>query len=66
MELLDDETTAPTGVTFSTPTTQPAALSMGTVDADEGYPVWIRVTIAADNDGQLGNSAFIAADVVPL
>lgn len=49
-----DEQTAPTGVTFSAPTTAAAGLAPGDIPAGSVVPVWIRRTAgnnaAIDND----------------
>jgi hypothetical protein len=37
-----DESTAPSGVTFSLPTGEPSALSVGDVGADECFAIWVR------------------------
>ena len=42
-----DESTAPTGVTFSQPTTKGAGLSIGTLAAGGRRAIWIRRTITA-------------------
>jgi hypothetical protein len=50
-----NELTAPTGVSFSAPTTQAAGLAPGNVAAGSGFIVWVRRTAAntaaVDNDG---------------
>lgn len=50
-----DESTAPTGVSFSTPTTRATGLSLGNIAAGYCRAVWIRRTAAntgaLDNDG---------------
>lgn len=50
-----DESTAPSGVSFSSPTTKGAGLALGNIAADFCRQVWIRRTAAnttaLDNDG---------------
>lgn len=42
-----DENTAPTGVTFSQPTTKGAAIALGNIPAGQHRAVWLRRTITA-------------------
>lgn len=42
-----NENTAPAGVTFSTPTTDAAALALGTLGAGQSAALWIRRTVTA-------------------
>jgi hypothetical protein len=42
-----DESTAPTGETFSHPTTFAGGLTLGDLGVNEFYPVWIRRTVTA-------------------
>lgn len=53
-----NETTAPTGVTFSAPTTDATGLSVATLGASQAIAVWVRRTAA--------NSASLALDSVVL
>lgn len=46
-DTISPSTEAPAGVTFSTPTTEGAALDLGDLDAQDVYPVWIRRTVDA-------------------
>lgn len=46
-ETVADESTAPSGEAFSSPTTKVAGLDLGDLAAGEFYPVWIRRTITA-------------------
>ena len=53
-----NETTAPAGVTFSNPTTEGTALTVGTLDSNECAAIWVRLTIpvevpATDLDGAI-------------
>ena len=43
-----DEETAPSGVTFSAPTSIDDALSLGDIAAGECYALWFRLTVPAD------------------
>lgn len=58
-EQVANENTAPTGVTFSSPTTKGTGLSLGDLAPGEVYPVWVRRTVAAATSAQ-------AADGVTL
>ena len=42
------EAAAPTGVTFSSPTTEATALTVGTLGVNEVYPIWIRRQVPAE------------------
>ena len=42
-----DESTAPVGETFSTPTTEGGALSIGNIPAGQHQAIWIRRTVTA-------------------
>lgn len=53
-----NETTAPAGVTFSAPTTQGTALSLGSIPASSVKGLWVRRTAA--------NSAALSNDGVTL
>lgn len=46
-ETVANENTAPVGESFSTPTTEGAGLSMGTIPASQHYALWIRRTVTA-------------------
>lgn len=50
-----DENTAPSGISFSTPTTKAGGLSIGNIPAGSAQAVWVRRTsantAAVDNDG---------------
>jgi hypothetical protein len=53
--VIANETTAPSGVTFSSPTTKGAGLSIGTLAPGQCYAIWVRRTaantVAVNNDG---------------
>lgn len=46
-ETIADESTAPVGESFTSPTSEGAGLSMGTMAAGDTYPIWIRRTVTA-------------------
>lgn len=46
-ETVANENTAPAGESFSTPTTEGAALSLGSLAQNDEYPVWVRRTATA-------------------
>lgn len=50
-----DETTAPSGVSFSAPTSKGSGISIGTIAAGECVAIWVRRTaantVAVNNDG---------------
>lgn len=54
-ETVANENTAPAGETFSTPTVEGSALSMGDIPPGQHYPLWIRRDVNAGapaaNDG---------------
>jgi hypothetical protein len=47
-----DESAAPSGVTFSLPTGEGSALSVGDVAADECFAIWVRRTVPVDANPQ--------------
>lgn len=46
-ETVVDESTAPVGETFSTPTTEGGALSIGNIPAGQHQAIWVRRTVTA-------------------
>lgn len=46
-ETVANENTAPVGETFSSPATEGAGLSLGSIPFGQHYPVWVRRTITA-------------------
>ena len=46
-QTIANETTAPTGVTFSSPASFAAGLTLGDVPAGQHFPVWIRRVVTA-------------------
>lgn len=65
MQAIANETTAPSGVSFSAPTTEGGAISLGEVASDEGAGVWIRTTLTAHGAGGLGNNFSLSVSVTP-
>jgi hypothetical protein len=61
-----NNTTAPSGPTFSTPTTTGAALALGTLTPGQGRGLWIRRTITAGHAGAPSNPWQITLNVNPL
>lgn len=59
-QTIADEDTAPTGVTFSAPSSQGAALALGNIAPGEHKAVWLRRTIAA-GAGSSANDTFSLA-----
>lgn len=55
-----DEETAPTGVTFSTPTTQETGLALGDIGPEECYAFWFRWTLAADSPAKAADDVVFA------
>ena len=47
METVADENIAPVGPSFTSPTTEGAGLSIGTLAAGQRYGVWVRRTVSA-------------------
>lgn len=62
-----DESTAPTGETFSEPSSEGAGLTLGDMDQDEYYPVWIRRTVdtAAAADASETFTLRVKYDYIP-
>jgi hypothetical protein len=46
-DTISPSTEAPAGVTFSAPTTEGTGLSIGLLQAQDVYPVWIKRTVSA-------------------
>jgi len=62
-----NESTAPTGVTFSTPTDKPSGLSVGDVGPGEMFAIWVKRTVAASTPGQAsdGYDLRVEGDTAP-
>jgi hypothetical protein len=58
-ETIADESTAPAGETFTSPTTEGAALSIGDMAPDDYYPTWIRRTVAAEQTALSNDTAVL-------
>lgn len=59
-----DGETAPSGVTFSSPTSIDTALELGDIAAGECYAFWFRLTVPADIEAlNLDNALFIVRGV---
>jgi hypothetical protein len=58
-EVIADEETAPTGVTFTAPTSVDDALSIGDIAPDECQAVWVRVIFAPDTAAQTLDGAIL-------
>lgn len=54
-----NETTAPAGVTFSAPTSEATALSVGNVPADDCFAVWLRGTVPALTEALAADNVLI-------
>lgn len=54
-QFIADETTAPTGLSFSAPTTKPSGLTIGDIPAGSCQAIWVKRlaanTVAVDADG---------------
>lgn len=63
-ETIANENTAPSGETFSTPTTSGAGLLIGNLGVGDRYPIWLRRTINASTPGiaLASNTAQIRVD----
>lgn len=48
-QTIPDESTAPSGVSFSSPSTEGAALSLGNIPAGQHKAVWVRRTVNASS-----------------
>jgi archaellum component FlaG (FlaF/FlaG flagellin family) len=46
-ETVANENTAPVGESFTSPASKGAGLSLGTLNAGDTYPIWVRRTIPA-------------------
>jgi hypothetical protein len=46
-QTITNENTAPSGVTFSIPTTYTGGLSLGDLEAGSRYPIWLRLAVAS-------------------
>jgi len=53
---ITNETTAPSGVTFSAPSTKSGGLSLGTLATNDYYAIWIRRNVPASTSAYTGNT----------
>jgi len=62
-----NESTAPSGESFSEPSSEGAGLTLGDMDAGEYYPVWLRRTVdaAAAADASEGFTLRVKYDYIP-
>lgn len=62
-----NESTAPSGESFSEPSSEGAGLSLGDLDTGDKYPVWIRRTVdaAAAADASEGFTLRVKYDYIP-
>lgn len=61
MATIANETTAPTNVTFSSPTTMGAGLNIGNVPATDEVGIWIRKTVDANASALNNDNAIFRA-----
>jgi hypothetical protein len=62
---IGDQSTPPSGVSFSQPSSSGAGLVMGNIPTGQHYPFWIRRTVPEETRGTvIGNSAQIALSVL--
>lgn len=61
-----NDATAPSGVTFSAPTSAGTGISLGTIGAGQGKGLWIRRTISAGATPNAANAWEISYEVTPL
>jgi hypothetical protein len=54
-----DEDTAPSGESFTSPTTEGAALSLGDMAAGDFYPLWIRRTVPSSQAALSNDTAVL-------
>lgn len=65
-DTISPSTEAPAGVTFSTPTDYAGGLSIGTMNAQDVYPVWIRRTTTAGAVASANDNFYLGVQGVPL
>lgn len=63
--VIADEETAPTGVSFSAPSTYATGLVVGDLEAGEAIAVWVRMTVpenasAVDEDGAVLDASWLS------
>lgn len=62
METIANESTAPSGPTFSRPTTKGAGLALGTIPAGSHRGFWVRRTVSAGSTPQAADTFSIRAE----
>ena len=65
-DTISPSTEAPAGVTFSAPTTQGTGLNVGTLQAQDVYPMWIKRTVSASAPGASSDPFTLEVGGVPL
>lgn len=66
MEALDDEETAPSGVSFSAPADEGSAVALGSIPAGDGKGLWLRLTVPVDTPADPTNPWVVSVGVTPL
>lgn len=61
-EVVGNESTAPSGETFSAPASKAAGLSLGDLAAGEYYPIWIRRVVSAAASAYNSDSATLRVE----
>lgn len=59
-ETVADESTAPAGESFTSPTTEGGGLSLGNMAAGDVYPIWIRRTVTAAQSALSNDTAVLS------
>lgn len=65
-DTISPSTEAPSGVTFSTPTDYAGGLAIGTMNAQDVYPVWIRRTTTAGASASSNDNFYLGVQGTPL
>lgn len=65
VETIADDTTAPSGPSFSAPTSAGTGLDMGTIDAGEGRGLWLRRTTNSGTAADATNAWEIGLEITP-
>lgn len=59
-ETIADESTAPTGESFSNPANQGAGLSIGNMAAGDHFPIWVRRTVVSGQTALSSDTAVLS------
>lgn len=59
-ETVADESTAPIGETFSSPTTEGGGVSLGNIPAGQFYGIWVRRTVSAAQSALSNDTAVLS------